>query len=283
MHSDTVFHYCDNFESVNRHYFVDSGNRFCEIEVLGEVVTDGDVYGSDHIKILREITGEELKEFIGLTNGNSGIFNDGLRNSGKCNCGKFNSGNGNSGDWNSLNSNVGNFNTGNMNVGNYNSGNKNIGDYNSGCKNIGRYNCGDDNKGNRNTGYNNIGDYNSGDFNKGNANTGCFNTTNEKIRLFNKESQWTLDDWNASEASRILSGFPKQMVEWVHDIYMTEEEKALHPTYKTTGGYLKELDVYESRQAYWDSLTEVEKDAVKSLPNFDAEIFKECTGIDVSR
>lgn len=62
---------------------------------------------------------------------------------------------------------------------------------------------------------------------------------------------------------------------------MTDEEKSAYPTYETTGGYLKELDESESGQLWWDGLTDEEKGCIKDLPNFDPDIFGECTGIKI--
>ena len=85
--SDTVFHYCKSLSQVHNFYNChDKNNRYFEIEVLGEEITDGEKYGSDHIRIVREIVGDELRLMMGLVNGNTGLFNIG-------NC--------NSGDWNS--------------------------------------------------------------------------------------------------------------------------------------------------------------------------------------
>ena len=55
--SDKVLHYCDSLQKVHEFYSCekDENNRYCEIEVLGEEVTDGDKYGSNHIRIVREI------------------------------------------------------------------------------------------------------------------------------------------------------------------------------------------------------------------------------------
>ena len=65
--SNTVFHYCDSLQKVHEHYSCnDETNRFCEIEVLGEEVTDGQKCGSDHFRIVREITGEELRQLKNL-------------------------------------------------------------------------------------------------------------------------------------------------------------------------------------------------------------------------
>ena len=116
--SNTVYHYCDSIKQVHAYYSCnpDQQNRFCEIEVLGAEVTDGQKCGSNKIKIVREIVGDELKTLIGQINGNTGLFNSGDRNSG----------NWNSGDWNS-----GNWNSGNCNSGYRNSGDWNSGDWNS--------------------------------------------------------------------------------------------------------------------------------------------------------
>ena len=64
---------------------------------------------------------------------------------------------------------------------------------------------------------------------------------------------------------------------------MTDEEKASHPEAETTGGYLKKLDNSECAQIWWDGLDEDNRDIIKAIPNFDAEIFKKCTGIDVNK
>ena len=110
--TDTCFHYCDSLQQVHEFYSVLENNRFCEIEVLGEEISDGEKCGSNHIKIVREIVGEELNILKGLVNGNSGIFNSGSYNSGKHNSGSFNSGDHNSGIFNSGDYNSGNFNSG---------------------------------------------------------------------------------------------------------------------------------------------------------------------------
>ena len=98
-----MFHYCDSLRKVHGHYSAnpDSHNRFCEIEVLGREVTDGDKSGSNKIKIVREIFGEELDVLRGLINGNTGVFNSGNFNSGWHNSGSYNSGLFNSCDYSS--------------------------------------------------------------------------------------------------------------------------------------------------------------------------------------
>ena len=126
--SGNVLHYCDSLQNVNNYYSCTNGdNRYCEIEVLGKEVTDGVKFGSNHIKIIREITGHELKLMKGLERGNTGVFNSGYRNSGDLNSGDRNSGYRNSGDRNS----------GDLNSGDRNSGDRNSGDLNSGYRNSG--------------------------------------------------------------------------------------------------------------------------------------------------
>ena len=157
----------------------------------------------------------------------------------------------------------------------------NTGDWNTGNRNTGDCNTGDCNTGNRNTGNRNTGDWNTGDWNLSSFNTGCFMTEEQKIMLFDKPTDWTYRDWINSDARYALAHIPKNVVEWVSSYDMTDEEKEKYPTYETTGGYLKVLDESESAQIWWDGLTEGAKNTIKSLPNFDAEIFRKCTGIKV--
>lgn len=147
---------------------------------------------------------------------------------------------------------------------------------NTGKSCTGLCNTGDCNTGNRNT-----GDWNTGDWNKSSFNTGCFNTEESTIMLFNKPSEWTYRDWLNSDARYLLMDIPKDVVEWVYENYMTEDEKKAHPSYKTTGGYLKILDESECAQIWWDGLSEADRNKIKSIPNFDIEIFEQCTSIKI--
>lgn len=106
-------------------------------------------------------------------------------------------------------------------------------------------------------------------------------TEEPKISMFDKPSDWSYRDWIDSDARYLLNQIPKDVVEWIYERDMTDEEKEAYPTYKTTGGYLKVLDESECGQMWWDGLTERQKDVIKALPNFDAEIFEKCTGIKI--
>ena len=214
--TNTVFHFCDSLKKVHTYYSVipEEDNRFCEIEVLGALVSDDTKCGSNRIRIVREILGDELNIMRGLTNGNAGIFNGG---------------NWNSGDWNS-------------------------------------------------------GDWNSGDWNSCNHSSGCFNVKSNKIYFFDKPSNWTYQDWSSSVAKRTMDCVPSNLV-WVEFAQMTDEEKESYPAAKATGGYLRKIpddELAVIRNEWWARLPPDEKDEILKLPNFDKEIFKEITMIDVS-
>ena len=257
------FHFCTKASDCFSYYGFNPENKVAEVLALGTVDTESDDTKccTNKIQIVREISWQELLTIVNTGKGCTGL----------CNTGDWNTGNRNTGDWN-----TGNRNTGNRNTGDWNTGNRNTGDCNTGdC------NTGDWNTGNRNTGDWNTGNRNTGDWNLSSFNTGCFMTEEQKIMLFDKPTDWTYRDWINSDARYALAHIPKNVVEWVSSYDMTDEEKEKYPTYETTGGYLKVLDESESAQIWWDGLTDGSKDIIKSLPNFDAEIFRKCTGIKV--
>ena len=253
---DRGFHFCENAADCFNYYSFNPDNKVAEVIAYGDIVRGDDKCCTNKIKIVREIPWQEL-----LT-----IVNTGKSCTGLCNTGNCNTGNWNTGDWN---------------TGNRNTGNRNTGDWNTGDCNTGNWNTGNCNTGNWNTGNRNTGNRNTGDWNKSSFNTGCFNTEESTIMLFNKPSEWTYRDWLNSDARYLLMDIPKDVVEWVYENYMTEDEKKAHPSYKTTGGYLKILDESECAQIWWDGLSEADRNKIKSIPNFDIEIFEQCTGIKI--
>ena len=68
------------------------------------------------------------------------------------------------------------------------------------------------------------------------------------------------------------------MTEW---IYYTEEEKENSPIRKAIGGYLKKYTFKEACENWWNSLDEIDRKLIQTIPNFDKSIFKEITGIEV--
>ena len=269
-------HFCQTAADCFNYYSFNSENKVAEVIAYGDVRTDGDKSCTDKLEIVREIPWDEVLRIVNIGKNCTGRCNTGDCNTGDCNTGDRNTGNRNTGDRNTGDCNTGNRNTGNRNTGNRNTGNRNTGD-----RNTGDWNTGDCNTGNRNTGNRNTGDCNTGDWNKSSFNTGCFNTEEQKIMLFNKPSDMTYSEWLGSDARYLLNQIPKDVVEWVYEENMTDEEKAAHPTYETTGGYLKVLDESECGQLWWGSLSDRRKEIIKAIPNFDAEIFFQCTGVRV--
>ena len=242
-----VFHFCKSLENVHEFYSakVEENNRFCEIEVLGELVEDERKCGSNKIKILREITGEELAMLRGLKNGNTGLFN-----------------------------------TGDMNTGDMNTGDRNTGDRNTGYWNTGDRNTGDWNTGDMNTGYWNTGDRNTGMFNVCDRSTGLFNTEEKTVPIFNKDSGLTWKEIFYKDWYAVLRSGSFKLTEW---IWYTEEEMEDSPIRQAIQGYLKQYTFEEACLNWWDSLSNEAKELIKTIPNFDKEIFKQITGIEVEK
>jgi hypothetical protein len=252
-------------------WYQDSCRVFqCEVEGLVETPNIGvvDKCVARRIRLVRELPYFSDKNNTG--NCNTGDRNTGNWNTGNCNTGKYNTGNWNAGDWNTGNINTGDCNTGNRNTGNRNTGNCNTGKWNTGHCNTGKYNTGDRNTGHwntgncntgdrntgewntgdRNTGNRNTGEWNTGDWNTGNCNTGFFNTTTpEYITVFNKPCR--MDDWRHADKPNFM----------FFD---------LNGTYK------------ESWRKAYDCASNIDKLRLVKLPNFDADVFYEISGIHVN-
>ena len=99
------YHFCKKCVDVYDYY--SKPCRICEVSVTGAVQTQGNKSVGRKLKILRELTADEISS---------------LCNSGDCNSGDWNSGDWNSGDWNSGDRNSGNRNSGDWNSGDWNSG-----------------------------------------------------------------------------------------------------------------------------------------------------------------
>ncbi len=239
------FHFCQKVIDCFNYYYFDNKNKVAKIEAIGLIKTDGDKSVTNKITIVKEIKWEELLNIVNIGNNNTGY--------------------GNTGDYN-----TGSYNTGDYNIGNCNTGDYNIGNCNTGYRNEGYWNTGNYNIGNCNSGEWNIGDYNSG----------VFCTDVPKIRMFNKETDLTYEDWMNSDARNILKR-NSYLTKWIHIDYMTEEEKENNPGYEINNGYLKVFTFEEMCKNMWNNLTDEEKKIIMDIPNFDADIFKEITGIEV--
>ena len=256
---DRGFHYCQKLVDCFNYYNFDSNNKVAEIEVTGDFKNDGsNKEVTNEFKIIRELSWFEVLELVNI----------GTENTGKSNTGDRNTGDRNTGDWN----------TGHQNTGHQNTGHRNTGDRNTGDRNTGDWNTGDWNTGDRNTGHRNTGHRNTGDWNTGDWNTGFFNTiTPNAILVFNEEC--SRKEWDNTEKPNFIrfEGLTKFI--WSDD--MTDEEKIKHPEHECLGGYLRKMTYKEAFKYSWENADKEDRKLVLELPNFDNEIFKEISGIDV--
>jgi len=253
------FHFCANPIDVFGYYTFSDNTLIAEIEALGNIKQEGTKYCTDKIKIVKEFPKEELQELI-----RNGMYNSGDYNSGNYNSGFFNSGGLNSGSYNSGDSNSGSYNSGDCNSNRYNSGNYNSGSYNHGNRNSGWCNSGDcntgnDNSGNRNSGSFNSGNYNSGNYNSGSFNSGCYNSGHYNTGYFNK-GNLNSGIFNTDEPT--VCAFNKPA-----NIKLTDFITKYHKLFERISN---------------NTLIDGDIELIKSLPNFDAKIFLEITGIDLT-
>ena len=245
------FHFCKRLVDCFNYYNFDPNNKVAEIEAIGEIDFNdtNSKCCTNKIVILKELTWAEVLDMC-----NTGEGNSGKRNSGDCNSGC------------------------------YNSGDYNIGDCNSGCYNIGYYNSGYYNIGYYNSGDYNSGGYNSGDYNSGDYNSGYCNTNSPKVRMFNHETKFSFDDESILRFRKILLDCPQsyKYSDFIDKSEMSEEEIIRHPECETIGGYIKTIIVEADKQKWWDEdVSDDDKEFIKSLPYFDADIFYECVGVRV--
>ena len=260
------FHFCKRLVDCFNYYNFDPNNKVAEIEAIGEIDFNdtNSKCCTNKIVILKELTWAEVLDMCNTGKGNSGKRNSGNYNSGHCNSGHHNTG-----DYNSGENNSGGYNSGNYNTGDYNTGNCNNGDYNSGYHNSGDYNS---------------GNYNSGDYNSGNYNSGICNTNSPKVRMFNHETEFDFNDEAIVRFRQIVFDCPQsyKYSDFIDKSKMSEEEIMEHPECETIGGYNKIVIVEADKQKWWDEdVSDDDKEFIKSLPYFDADIFYECVGVRV--
>ena len=249
------FHACEKLSDCFNYYPFNESTRIAEVDILGDVLydTDNSKLVTNYIKIIKELTWEEVLKLA-----NSGDRNSGYRNSGNGNSGDRNSGYRNSGHWNS-----GHWNSGDRNSGHNNSGNRNSGDNNSGDNNSGRWNS---------------GHRNSGRWNSGHWNSGIFNTNQpDKVRVFNKY---------ISRKKYETIQFPDflyfELTTWIsHDTATAEEKKKYKTEIETCGGFLKTLSYKEAFKLSWDKADKDNRMLIKKIPGFDKDLFFEISGINV--
>ena len=63
---------------------------------------------------------------------------------------------------------------------------------------------------------------------------------------------------------------------------MTDEEKKNESDFSVREGYLKTYDYKEAWGNFWNKTSDDNKQLILDLPNFDATIFEDITGINVN-
>ena len=142
------------------------------------------------------------------------------------------------------------------------------------------------NEGKNCTGYHNAGNSNSGNHNSGDWNScdfsnGFFNSISPPIYAFNKPLNTSRREFLEYDGVHILAERYTNNT-WISAYKMTDEEKKTHPDYEAMGGYLKTVDFKTACKNMWDGPSMKEKQKVCEIPNFDASVFNEITGIDVT-
>lgn len=248
------FHFCRSVVDVFGYSYDYNNDTFviAEVEATGIIKRQSTKYCTNDITINKILKKSEVDYMVDKSKcANIWKYCSGINNIGDHNSGSFNTGTFNSGYYNTGSNNIGGHNTGSFNVGNCNDGNFNTGSFNTGSNNTGNHNSGIENTGDYNEGRYNTGNYNkghrnTGNYNKGNRNTGWFNTTSFSSGYF-----------NTKEATLIL--FNK-------DSGLTHSELA------EKFGVICFDEILEN--------LEENRAIVEKLPNYDAQIFYECTGID---
>ena len=288
------FHFCRKLKDVHNFYNLKT-SRICEIEAKGKIDDDGVKSVCSRMRIVREVSREEILSIINIGEKNTGLFNSGDLNSGSLNSGDCNSGGCNSGSLNSGDCNSGDRNSGNLNSGDRNSGNLNSGDLNSGSLNSGDCNSGDLNSGNLNS-----GDLNSGSLNSGNLNSGDLNSGNRNSGRFNSGNHNSGDFCSCDYSSGIFmtkkityEAFNKQLTKEEYDDligsegFMLLQCFRLHAfktrTEKNGQKHLAYLSYKASWRMFWQTITPMQKLTVKRMPHFDADVFYEITGIRITQ
>ena len=163
-------------------------------------------------------------------------------------------------------------------------GYRSTGDYSTGDWSTGHWSTGD-----WSTGHWSTGDWSTGDWSTGHWSTGHWSISNYSVGHFSTEDYspygafnkpCTKEDWDNCEKPDFIYF---NIIKWISSSDMTNQEKEDNQSHITTGGYLKSYDYKEAFQKSWDEADEEDRKKIFNLPNFDAEVFKDISGIDVNK
>jgi len=88
----------------------------------------------------------------------------------------------------------------------------------------------------------------------------------------------TMREFLDSRYYRAITSSDFKLTEWIP---YTEEEMEKDESKKLIGGYLKTYTYKEACKNWWNGMSSKNKAIICSMPNFDANVFKEITGIEV--
>ena len=203
---------------------------------------------------------DKTKTSTGLDS--TGDYSTGYYSTGNYSTGKQSTGHWSTGHRSTGNSSTGDHSTGHCSTGEYSTGDCSTGDYSTGT---------------RSTGYHSTGDYSTGDWSISNYSTGHFSTIDYSgFGAFDKPC--TPEEWDSADKPEFIYF---SLTEWVDAERMTDDEKGKNPSYKTTGGFIRVKKSQDAWREAWNEATEEDKELLFKLPNFDAEVFKKISGIDV--
>ena len=96
--------------------------------------------------------------------------------------------------------------------------------------------------------------------------------------MFNKPTNMTLREFrNSKYALVLLRDF--ELTKWIDHEDLPEEEQTEET--KACGGKLITKSYKQAWAEKWEITSEEDKNIIKSIPNFDSEVFFEVTGIRV--
>ena len=92
------------------------------------------------------------------------------------------------------------------------------------------------------------------------------------------QTDMTMSEFRNSKYYDAIFSSPYNLTKWIE---YTAEEKAQDEKKVSRGGYLQTYSYQEACKNWWENMTKENRKIIMSIPNFDADIFKEITGIEV--
>lgn len=121
-----------------------------------------------------------------------------------------------------------------------------------------------------------MGQRNTGCWNMCSGSTGFFNTKERTVTIFNKDSGLTFEECCSSDWFFALYSAPFNLVEFIE---ITDKKYTV--SHQNMHNYMKEYAFRDACTNWWNLMRDENKALIQTIPNFDKDIFKEITGIDI--